>query len=52
MKVFAKNKTGEGLFYKDGYTDLRGKFDYATISGNSGKLSEIEKFAIFVTKEG
>lgn len=31
------------MFYKDGYTDLSGKFDFATISGNSGKISDILK---------
>lgn len=40
------------MFYKDGYTDIRGKFDYATIAGNTGKISDIEKYAIFVMKEG
>jgi hypothetical protein len=28
VKCFAKMKTGKTRFYKDGYTDLRGSFDY------------------------
>ena len=30
VKVYARLKNGGIRFYKDGYTDLRGKFDYAT----------------------
>jgi hypothetical protein len=33
-------------FFKDGYTDLRGRFDYATLSGTS--IGDIERFAIFI----
>ena len=33
IKVFSKTKNkNENLFYKDGYTDIRGRFDYATTS--------------------
>ena len=29
VKVYAKHiKTGESFFYRDGYTDIRGKLDY------------------------
>ena len=45
VKVFAR-KHGRSGFYKDGYTDLRGKFDYATKS--DGDLAGIDKFAILV----
>lgn len=34
VKVYARLKDGQIRFYKDGYTDLRGKFDYASL--NSG----------------
>jgi hypothetical protein len=37
------------LFFKDGYTDLRGRFDYGQLSGTS--ISDVEKFAIFVHNE-
>lgn len=36
-------------FYKDGYTDIRGRFNYATL--NSSDVSSIEKFAIFVMSD-
>lgn len=49
MKCFAQAKTGKVSFYKDGYTDLRGRFDYATL--NSNDISNIEKFAIFIMND-
>ena len=42
VKVYVMTNDG-AKFYKDGYTDLRGKFDYATVSttdiGNATKFS-------------
>ena len=37
-KVFARTADGRVHFHKDGYTDLRGRFDYASLSDdpNSG----------------
>ncbi len=36
VKVYARLRNGTVRFYKDGYTDLRGRFDYASLnSGNS-----------------
>ncbi|MBX3462200.1 MAG: hypothetical protein KF830_03440 [Planctomycetes bacterium] len=32
VKVFAKLPNGRVRFHKDGYTDLRGRFDYASVS--------------------
>ena len=29
VKVYQKKKNSEVVFFKDGYTDLRGRFDYA-----------------------
>jgi hypothetical protein len=49
IKCFVKTKSGNVNFYKDGYTDIRGRFDYAAL--NSSKVSDIEKFAIFVSTE-
>jgi len=49
VKCFAKTKDGKISFYKDGYTDLRGRFDYATL--NSSDISNIKKFSIFVTSD-
>lgn len=46
-KVFAKFVNGQVKFYKDGYTDMRGKFDYAQLSGAT--LNSVQRFALFVT---
>jgi len=46
VKVFAKKKDSKVVFYKDGYTDLRGRFDYSSKSG--GDISSVEKFGILV----
>ena len=32
VKVFARCSDGTVRFHKDGYTDLRGRFDYASVS--------------------
>lgn len=49
VKVFSRTKTGQVNFFRDGYTDLNGKYEYSQI--NSKNLSDIEKFAIFVTHD-
>ena len=36
VKVYAKLKNGTVRFFKDGYTDLRGRFDYASLNGPEG----------------
>lgn len=46
VKVYAKSDDDEVQFYKDGYTDLRGRFDYATLS--APELSHVVRFAIMV----
>ena len=46
VKVFAQNKDGSERFYKDGYTDIRGLFEYAQTSGD--KLAQVKKFAIYI----
>ena len=33
-------------FYKDGYTDFRGRFDYVSL--NTDDIKTVEKFSIFV----
>ncbi len=40
---------GDVRFYKDGYTDLRGRFDY--VSSNTTELDDAEKFAILILEE-
>lgn len=50
VKVYARKSGGEIKFYKDGYTDLRGIFDYASLSTN--ELDSVERFSILVMSEG
>jgi hypothetical protein len=49
VKVCAQLNDGQIQFYKDGYTDLRGRFDYATLSTNM--LDNVSKFAILVLSD-
>ena len=49
IKVFSKNASGAISFIKDGYTDLRGKFDY--LLSSSVKLADIDRLSIFVTSD-
>src|SRR6185436_553697 len=49
VKVYARARGGGVAFYKDGYTDLRGWFDYASIS--TGELDQVERFAILVCSD-
>ncbi|HEX7840349.1 MAG TPA: hypothetical protein VF469_22880, partial [Kofleriaceae bacterium] len=49
VKVYARKRGGQVAFYKDGYTDLRGWFDYATLSTN--ELDAVERFAILVCSD-
>ena len=49
VKVYARGKNGAVAFYKDGYTDLRGWFDYATLS--TTELDHVERFAILVCSD-
>jgi hypothetical protein len=37
------------VFYRDGYTDLRGRFDYALSS--SSDINNIDKFSILICSE-
>jgi len=47
VKVYAKTASDPaGVFYKDGYTDLRGRFDYRTVSSNA--LDHVDRFAILI----
>ncbi|MEO8846763.1 MAG: hypothetical protein ABI591_11960 [Kofleriaceae bacterium] len=49
VKVYARQQGGAVTFYKDGYTDLRGWFDYATLS--TDELDRVERFAILVASD-
>jgi hypothetical protein len=46
VKVYARTQDGRVEFYKDGYTDLRGRFDYSSLS--TADLAQVERFAILV----
>ncbi|MBN2582419.1 MAG: hypothetical protein JXL80_05075, partial [Planctomycetes bacterium] len=49
VKVYARMKSGEVQFYKDGYTDLRGRFDYSSLSTN--ELDNVARFSLLVLSE-
>ena len=49
VKVFAKGANGQVEFHKDGYTDLRGRFDYVTQSNRS--LDGISEYAILIISD-
>ena len=46
VKAYARMQGGEVRFFKDGYTDLRGRFDYATLS--TDELDRVERFALLI----
>ena len=48
VKCFAK-VGGSNQFYKDGYTDLRGKFNYLAL--NTDQLKDASMFYIFVSDD-
>ncbi|MEK7470009.1 MAG: hypothetical protein AAB074_21790 [Planctomycetota bacterium] len=50
IKVYARMKDGEVKFYKDGSTDLRGAFDYTSLSTN--ELDYVDRFSVLVLSEG
>ena len=49
VKVFARMANGGVRFYKDGYTDIRGRFDYASLSATD--TPRVAKYAILVLSE-
>lgn len=49
VKVYARMSDGSVRFHKDGYTDLRGRFDY--VSQSNQPTDEIIKFSILVVSE-
>jgi hypothetical protein len=42
-------KDGQVRFYKDGYTDLRGRFDYTSL--NTNELDFVGKFSLLVLSD-
>jgi len=49
VKVYTRTHSGQILFYKDGYTDIRGIFDYATLS--SSLIDRAKEYSILVLSE-
>ena len=49
VKVYARLKDGRINFYKDGYTDLRGRFDYTSL--NTNELDFTARFSLLVLSE-
>lgn len=49
VKVYVRLADGQVKFHKDGYTDHRGKFDYASVS--TPERTPIARFAILVLSE-
>ena len=49
VKVYAQMADGSVKFYKDGYTDLRGRFDFASLNTNA--LDVATKFSILVLSD-
>jgi hypothetical protein len=48
VKVYARTPQGD-KFFKDGYTDLRGKFDYTSL--NTDDLGNASEFAVLVMSQ-
>ena len=49
VKVYARLKDGRIRFYKDGYTDLRGRFDYTSL--NTNELDFVDKFSLLIMSD-
>ncbi len=49
VKVYAKMADGTVKFFKDGYTDLRGRFDYASL--NTNELENAQRLAVLVLSD-
>jgi len=48
VKVYAETPEGPP-FFKDGYTDLRGKFDYTSL--NTDDIGSVSEFAVLVMSD-
>jgi hypothetical protein len=49
VKTYARMKNGTIKFYKDGYTDLRGRFDYTSLS--TDELDQVDRFSILIMSD-
>ena len=46
VKVYCRMRSGEVKFYKDGYTDIRGAFDYTSL--NTNEIDQADRFSILI----
>ena len=49
VKTYVRLASGTVKFHKDGYTDLRGRFDYVSV--NTPERQAVEQFAVLVLSE-
>eukprot|EP00899_Mesostigma_viride_P029406 jgi/Mesvir1/9650/Mv12142-RA.1 len=49
LKVYCRESSGKVQFCKDGYTDRRGRFDYASVS--TIQLERVQRFSILIMSE-
>jgi hypothetical protein len=49
VKVYGRFGDGSVRFFKDGYTDLRGKFDYVSL--NTNELDDVKKLSLLILSE-
>lgn len=49
VKAYARMRDGSVTFYKDGYTDIRGRFDYSSLS--TDELDRVDAFALLILSE-
>jgi 5-hydroxyisourate hydrolase-like protein (transthyretin family) len=49
VKVYAKMNDNTVKFFKDGYTDLRGRFDYVSL--NTNELEDSQRLAVLVLSD-
>ena len=49
VKVYARTADGRVKFHKDGYTDIRGRFDYASVS--TPEPVPVQRYGVLVLSE-
>ncbi len=52
VKVYSKDDQGHVRFHKDGYTDLRGRFDYMSVSGSEASRPKRLALLVLTPEEG
>jgi transcriptional regulator of met regulon len=49
VKVYVERGEDRAIFHKDGYTDLRGRFDYASLG--DGSIAGAKRIALFISND-